>query len=233
MALPKPNKLKDKPAAQSIDSYVIGDNISYSSTDLSTLTLDDLANRYEEIHQQSQLLKGLILLEARNRFPSNNEFGDWIQTVHALSVDSQQTRTKFMNFARYFQHKERIGISLTACYEISAPVNEDVADKVYEYALNRNLSVADIKAKIKEEKKLLPILEINSEEHDQESFTETDHDTIKKEELMPREDVSEFVKLILSDVQSLSQNEAVRVLKLCLKELNKHSVVDGIADTKP
>ena len=233
MALPKPNKLKDKPASQSIDSYVIGDNISYSPTDLSTLTLDDLANRYEEIHQQSQLLKGLILLEARNRFPSNNEFGEWIQTVHALSVDSQQTRTKFMNFARYFQNKERNGISLTACYEISAPVNEDVADKVYEYALNRNLSVADIKAKIKEEKKLLPILESNTEEHDQESFTETDHNTIKKEELMPREDVSEFVKLILSDVQSLSQNEAVRVLKLCLKELNKHSVVDGIADTKP
>ena len=233
MALPKPNKLKDKPASQSIDSYVIGDNISYSPTDLSTLTLDDLANRYEEIHQQSQLLKGLILLEARNRFPSNNEFGEWIQTVHALSVDSQQTRTKFMNFARYFQNKERNGISLTACYEISAPINEDVADKVYEYALNRNLSVADIKAKIKEEKKLLATLESNTEEHNQESFTEIDHDTIKKEELMPREDVSEFVKLILSDVQSLSQNEAVRVLKLCLKELNKHSVVDGIADTKP
>jgi hypothetical protein len=137
-----------------------------------------------------------------------------------------------MHFANYFKDKDSTGISLTACYEISAPVNEDVADKVYEYALNKNLSVADIKAKIKEEKKLLPILEINSEEHDQESFTETDHDTIKKEELMPREDVSEFVKLILSDVQSLSQNEAVRVLKLCLKELNKHSVADGVADAK-
>jgi hypothetical protein len=137
-----------------------------------------------------------------------------------------------MNLARYFGNKDIKGISLTVCYEISAPTNVDVADKVYEYALNRNLSVADIKAKIKEEKKLLPILENNTEEHNQESFTETDHDTVKKEELMPREDVSEFVKLILSDVQSLSQNEAVRVLKLCLKELNKHSVVDGIADTK-
>ena len=232
MALPKPNKLKNKPSSQSIESYVTGDNISYSSTDLSTLTLDDLASRYEEIHQQSQLLKGLILLEARNRFPSNNEFGEWIQTVHALSVDSQQTRTKFMNFARYFQNKDRNGISLTACYEISAPVNEDVADKVYEYALNKNLSVSDIKAKIKEEKKRLPVLESNAEHHDQESFTETDHETGQKEELMPREDVSEFVKLILSDIQSLPQNEAVRVLKLCLKELNKHSVTESIADAK-
>ena len=217
------------------DLQKIEDNFikSVDVTSLSDLSLDDLANRYYEIHCQSHLMKGLILLEARNRFSSNNEFGDWVQSVQSICLDSQPVRTRLMNYAKYFKEKDITGISLSACYEISAPVNEDVADKVYEYALNRNLSVADIKAKIKEEKKLLPILEINSEEHDQESFTETDHDTIKKEELMPREDVSEFVKLILSDVQSLSQNEAVRVLKLCLKELNKHSVVDGIADTKP
>jgi hypothetical protein len=177
-------------------------------------------------------MKGAILLELRNRFPSNIEFGNWVKSVSALCADGHQTLNRYMHFANYFKDKDSTGISLTACYEISAPVNEDVADKVYKYALNKNLSVADIKAKIKEEKKLLPILEINSEEHDQESFTETDHDTIKKEELMPREDVSEFVKLILSDVQSLSQNEAVRVLKLCLKELNKHSVADGVADAK-
>ena len=200
---------------------------------LTNLTKEELANRYVEINNQSQMMKGLILSQARERMPSNIEFGNWVKSVSALCADGHQTLNRYMHFANYFKDKDSTGISLTACYEISAPVNEDVADKVYEYALNKNLSVADIKAKIKEEKKLLPILEINSEEHDQESFSETDHDTIKKEELMPREDVSEFVKLILSDVQSLSQNEAVRVLKLCLKELNKHSVVDGIADTKP
>ena len=216
------------------DLQKIEDNFikSVDVTSLSDLSLDDLANRYYEIHCQSHLMKGLILLEARNRFSSNNEFGDWVQSVQSICLDSQPVRTRLMNYAKYFKEKDITGISLSACYEISAPVNEDVADKVYEYALNRNLSVADIKAKIKEEKKLLATLESNTEEHNQESFTETDHDTIKKEELMPREDVSEFVKLILSDVQSLSQNEAVRVLKLCLKELNKHSVVDGIADTK-
>ena len=216
------------------DLQKIEDNFikSVDVTSLSDLSLDDLANRYYEIDCQSHLMKGLILLEARNRFSSNNEFGDWVQSVQSICLDSQPVRTRLMNYAKYFKEKDITGISLSACYEISAPVNEDVADKVYEYALNKNLSVADIKAKIKEEKKLLPILEINSEEHDQESFTETDHDTIKKEELMPREDVSEFVKLILSDVQSLSQNEAVRVLKLCLKELNKHSVADGVADAK-
>jgi hypothetical protein len=228
MALAKPRKLtKLLGQIQEID-YVEGRD------DLTSLSLDELAFQFESIEQQSQLLQGRILLEARSRLNSDIEFGEWVSKhTGTLCSTTRQQRTRLMNLARYFGNKDIKGISLTVCYEISAPTNVDVADKVYEYALNRNLSVADIKAKIKEEKKLLPILEINSEEHDQESFTETDHDTIKKEELMPREDVSEFVKLILSDVQSLSQNEAVRVLKLCLKELNKHSVVDGIADTKP
>lgn len=228
MALAKPRKLtKLSGQIQEID-YVEGRD------DLKSLSLDELAFQFESIEQQSQLLQGRILLEARSRLNSDIEFGEWVSKhTGTLCSTTRQQRTRLMNLARYFGNKDIKGISLTVCYEISAPVNEDVADKVYEYALNRNLSVADIKAKIKEEKKLLPILESNTEEHNQESFTETDHDTIKKEELMPREDVSEFVKLILSDVQSLSQNEAVRVLKLCLKELNKHSVVDGIADTKP
>jgi hypothetical protein len=229
MALIKTPKLKRPPNELKKDDYLEG----RQKNDLSTLSNEELIERYCDIEQQFQFMKGAILLELRNRFPSNIEFGNWVKSVSALCADGHQTLNRYMHFANYFKDKDSTGISLTACYEISAPVNEDVADKVYEYALNKNLSVADIKAKIKEEKKLLPILEINSEEHDQESFTETDHDTIKKEELMPREDVSEFVKLILSDVQSLSQNEAVRVLKLCLKELNKHSVVDGIADTKP
>jgi hypothetical protein len=170
---------------------------------LTNLTKEELANRYVEINNQSQMMKGLILSQARERMPSNIEFGNWVKSVSALCADGHQTLNRYMHFANYFKDKDSTGISLTACYEISAPVNEDVADKVYEYALNKNLSVADIKAKIKEEKKLLPILEINSEEHDQESFTETDHDTIKKEELMPREDVSEFVKLSFSQMFSL------------------------------
>ena len=227
MALAKPRKLtKLSGQIQEID-YVEGRD------DLTSLSLDELAFQFESIEQQSQLLQGRILLEARSRLNSDIEFGEWVSKhTGTLCSTTRQQRTRLMNLARYFGNKDIKGISLTVCYEISAPTNVDVADKVYEYALNRNLSVADIKAKIKEEKKLLPILEINSEEHDQESFSETDHDTIKKEELMPREDVSEFVKLILSDVQSLSQNEAVRVLKLCLKELNKHSVADGVADAK-
>ena len=227
MALAKPRKLtKISGQIQEID-YVEGRD------DLTSLSLDELAFQFESIEQQSQLLQGRILLEARSRLNSDIEFGEWVSKhTGTLCSTTRQQRTRLMNLARYFGSKDTKGISLTVCYEISSPANVDVADKVYEYALNRNLSVADIKAKIKEEKKLLPILESSAEDQDHESFTEADHDTNKKEELMPREDVSEFVKLILSDVQSLPQNEAVRVLKLCLKELNKHSVADGVTDAE-
>jgi hypothetical protein len=199
MALIKTPRLKRPPNELKKDDYLEG----RQKNDLSTLSNEELIERYCDIEQQFQFMKGAILLELRNRFPSNIEFGNWVKSVSALCADGHQTLNRYMHFANYFKDKDSTGISLTACYEISAPVNEDVADKVYKYALNKNLSVADIKAKIKEEKKLLPILEINSEEHDQESFTEADHDTIKKEELMPREDVSEFVKLSFSQMFSL------------------------------
>jgi hypothetical protein len=199
MALIKTPRLKRPPNELKKDDYLEG----RQKNDLSTLSNEELIERYCDIEQQFQFMKGAILLELRNRFPSNIEFGNLVKSVSALCADGHQTLNRYMHFANYFKDKDSTGISLTACYEISAPVNEDVADKVYEYALNKNLSVADIKAKIKEEKKLLPILEINSEEHDQESFTEADHDTIKKEELMPREDVSEFVKLSFSQMFSL------------------------------
>lgn len=207
MALPRPKKLKEKAKPQSVEAYVTGNSIDYSLSDLTKLSLDELANRYQEIDEQAQFLKGTILLEARSRFASNIEFGQWIQSIHALSVDTQQTRTKYMNFAKYFKDKDRTGIPLTVCYEISAPINADVADKVYQAALGKNLSVAQIKAEIAKAKGLLP-----------ESVNEAG-----EPELMPLEDISSFKQQILSEISNLSKIDAIRVLDECKKELKKVS----------
>ena len=206
MALPRPKKLKEKAQPQSVEAYVTGNSIDYSLSDLSKLSLDELAGRYQEIDEQAQFLKGTILLEARSRFASNIEFGNWIQSIHALSVDTQQTRTKYMNFARYFKDKDRTGMPLTVCYEISAPINADIADKVYQAALNKNLSVAQIKAEIAKAKGLLP-----------ESVNEGSGEP----ELMPLGDISKFMEQVLADIAELSKAEAMRVLKTCIKEINK------------
>lgn len=117
------------------------------SADLSVLTLEQLAERYNQIDTQSQLFKGLVLLEARERFPSDKEFGQWIITV-GLSDSSRYTRSTYMNFARYFKDKDMTGISITAAYEISSPQNAEIADEIYSYALLKNLPVAEVKRQI-------------------------------------------------------------------------------------
>ena len=110
--------------SQFINGSTVGD-------DLATLSLDDLAQRYVSIDQQSQLYKGLILLEARERFVSDKEFGEWVVT-HGLSVGTtQQNRTLFMNLAKFFKNRDMTGISLTVAYEISRPQNSSVAEEIY------------------------------------------------------------------------------------------------------
>jgi hypothetical protein len=78
---------------------------SVDRTRLEDLNLDELANRYIEIDNQAHMMKGLILLEARNRFTSNNEFGDWVKSVIAICDDGFQVRNRLMNYAKFFKIK--------------------------------------------------------------------------------------------------------------------------------
>jgi hypothetical protein len=149
-------------------------------------------------------MKGAILVEARKRFVSNLEFSQWVDSMRTLCSDTPQHRTRLMNLARFFENREIIGISLTACYEISAPINADIADKVYQAALNKNLSVAQIKAEIAKAKGLLP-----------ESVNEGSGEP----ELMPLEDISRFMEQVMADISNLSKQEALRVLDECRKEV--------------
>ncbi len=208
MALIKTPKLKKASSTEikSID-YIEG------RENLSKLSLEELAVRYGDIDQQAQLMidqqaqlmKGAILVEARKRFVSNLEFSQWVDSMRTLCSDTPQHRTRLMNLARFFENREIIGISLTACYEISAPINADIADKVYQAALNQNLSVAQIKAEIANAKGgLLP-----------ESVNEGSDEP----ELMPLGDISKFMEHILAEIGELPKQEALRVLDECRKEV--------------
>jgi hypothetical protein len=109
-----------------------------------------------------------------------------------------------MNFAKYFKDRDRTGITLTVAYEISAPINADVADKVYQVALNKNLSVAQIKAEIAKAKGV--VLDSKDEDNDEV-------------ELIPLADISEVMKQIMDDISNLPKHEAIRVLTMCLKKI--------------
>jgi hypothetical protein len=117
------------------------------TNDLTVLSLNQLVERYNQIDQQSQLFKGLILLEARERFKSDKEFGQWISTVELFN-SSRYSNANYMNLARFFKNKDMTGISITAAYEIAAPQNADIASEIYSYALLKNLPVAEVKRQI-------------------------------------------------------------------------------------
>jgi hypothetical protein len=101
--------------------------------DLSSLSLDDLAAQYIEIDRQSHILKGRILLEARRRFPSNQEFGEW-RSLNFSGRLPQQTANNLMSLARFFDDSQRpLGnIPVSAGYLIAAPKYEAIAEQVYE-----------------------------------------------------------------------------------------------------
>jgi len=114
---------------------------------LKKLTLEELAVRYKEIDYQSQLFKGQILLEARDRFQSNIEFGQWL-SVNFTELNSSNTG-KLINLARFF-HGDRTleGIPVSAGYLISAPKNKEIAEDVYRKIKDKNLKLEEIKAVI-------------------------------------------------------------------------------------
>lgn len=185
---------------------------------LSTLTLDDLAMRFADIGRQAHLLQGQILLEARNRFPSDKEFGQWCTL--SLCEGSMQHRNRLMNLARYFKDKEMLGISLTIAYEISAPANEQIADTVYEYAKGKDLKVTDVKKKIQELKQQAGI----------PLFVESMG--IAGKLFLLSDDLQLYKDTILDDVKSLPSKDAIQILKLCLKELQDKSKKEtSIQDT--
>lgn len=204
MALAKPRQLS-KPTGDITAANYIDNN-----DDLKVLTLEQLADRFESISNQAQLLLGSVLLEARERFDSDIEFGEWITNIGGtLCSTTRQHRTRLMNLARFFKGKELLGISLTAAYEISAPVNSDVADKIYDHALNKNLPVAEIKKQIKLIKQELCVV----------AEIPKNKEVGCKLELLSAEDFDLYEKTIFNDVKNISEQNAIRILNSCIKKL--------------
>ncbi|MGB4498377.1 MAG: hypothetical protein WBI40_06740, partial [Methylococcaceae bacterium] len=115
----------------------------------SALDEHQLVNEYLSVDQQSQLLKGKILLEIRKRIPNNVEFGNFIEeNLGTICSDTRQSRTRFMNLAKFFETRELDKISISAAYEISAPVNSDIAVEIYEIARGKNMPLAEVRRQI-------------------------------------------------------------------------------------
>jgi cell division protein ZapA (FtsZ GTPase activity inhibitor) len=119
--------------------------------DLTVLTLEELKEQYIEIDRQSHILKGKILLEARKRFKSNQEFGKW-RSLNFSGLP-QQTANNLMSLASYFdeENKPLAHIPVSAGYLISAKINEPIAELVYQMVIEReNPTVQEVRNIINE-----------------------------------------------------------------------------------
>lgn len=175
----------------------------------SALTLDELAIEYESVESQAQLLQGKILLEARNRFQSDNEFGAWVESVGgAICSTSRQHRTRLMNLARFFDGRELNKISISAAYEISAPANADIAIEVYELAKGKGLPLAEVRRQISIRKgESLPLPTKLTEQEQVISKSTTENEKSKQEQIM---------EILLG----LTEGEKRHILNDCLKSLS-------------
>jgi hypothetical protein len=191
----------------------------------STFNEFQLVDEYLSIDQQSQLLKGRVLCALREKFPSNIEFGEFVeQHVGTICSDTRQSRTRFMNLARYFSGSRTMEkISLSVAYEISSPaiVKAGIADEIYETVRGKDMSVADVRALIankKGENLLLPV-------GDKIATTETVTESLPIETSLPQtvtESIGKSkVEVIMTEILAdMTKEEKSAILRECLRDIN-------------
>jgi hypothetical protein len=113
-----------------------------SSSKLKNLDEYSLADQYESIDNQATLLKWEICMYIRDKFISDRKMGEFLNELreknssHALCRASQQDINRSI-YAGRFCAKHRIyslesaGILISNVYELSRPINGDIADNIY------------------------------------------------------------------------------------------------------
>lgn len=140
----------------------------WSIDDLKTLSLDELVNRFETINAQSKFMMWMVLLHIRNYFPSDIKYGQYLNDLrdkypgHPICECSQQNRFRYVAAARFMlRHKvtdiAKLGIGISAIYELSRPVNESIADIVFQDIKRKKIPYKDVLRKIEQAKAVLTI----------------------------------------------------------------------------
>ncbi len=200
---------------------------SNEEKDLKIQNTAALVKQFDDIGSQAQLYQGRILLELYARSYSERiSFEEFAKKEgiegSTLCALTHQHRTRLMNLAKFFVEPRKIeGISVTVGYEISAPKNEKVAEKVYNLAVGQCYSVKEIRAIIDKEK-----LGLNKNKT-QSPDAKVEY---SKKVTMTREatEVMNFVRSLKPD--NFDLKEALVIFKTCyakIKEDIEGNVIDG------
>lgn len=141
----EPIDLSDGLKIKAIEDFASGADsegaMQLSTTKLSQMSNEDLMDRFIQIDNQASMMKWRICWVLRQRFASNQLFGQYIDEFRSSVVTLCHNGRKEINRAwRAGKFCENYGInslaefklSKTVIYELSAASNEDVAGKVLE-----------------------------------------------------------------------------------------------------
>ncbi len=177
-----------------------------TQNDLSEINTENLISGFDSVGEQTQLLQGKILLEIRKRcYQEGKTLRDFVTGLgikHSSLLDiSTAQRNRLMNLAEFFNDQRPMtGISVTVAYEISAPRNEKIAEKLYGEAFEKNLTVDEIKV----------FIDVLNGKKETTKLKYATHVTL-----------SEDAKKILEHVNSLNLNgnAAIKALKECYTKM--------------
>lgn len=200
---------------------------SNEEKDLKSQNTAALVKQFDDIGSQAQLYQGRILLELYARsYSERMSFEEFAKKEGiegcTLCALTHQHRTRLMNLAKFFVEPLTMeGISVTVGYEISAPKNASVAEKVYNLAVGQCYSVKKIQEIIKEEERGLK----NNKTHSSDAKV-----TYSKKVTMTSEaiEVMNFVRNLKPD--NFDLQNALVIFKTCyakIKEDIEGNVIEG------
>lgn len=114
-------------------------------TQLEEMSLEELAKVGNSVNKQAKLMLGMVLLESRTRFPSNNPFGQWCSDNFG-DVDVRSINN-LVNLAKFFKDRPMENIGLSVGYILSAPAMEEHAEEAYESLIKIEGKVTVLAAK--------------------------------------------------------------------------------------
>jgi hypothetical protein len=134
-----------------------------------------------------------------------------------------------IQLARYFDDSKPLEkISITAAYEISAPINADIADEIYESVRGKNMPVTEVKRQIALKKGTLQTVKAEATTQIEKAVVQTDDEIVEKAvELIEESVKNETVKIeidlesqFMALAKTVSAQVAISVMQKVIKELS-------------
>lgn len=155
-------KLPNRAELEAQRAFVDGksDESVFSLQRLDLLSQDEIVERIDAIEAQAWLLKARLIWELRKRFPSDKEFGQYLNVLRnstsQFMASSSSQVSKLAAIGRFCEEHKISDMGKTkvyqeSLYELARLEDKVIASKILKTVRNKHLSVADVKRIIQQE----------------------------------------------------------------------------------